>query len=245
VVSSVKGNYEESERKAVRILLAFGVRGGKESRAETGSFTVKTAIASFIAVLALSGGALAADPAPQSPPATAPAAPPTQTIARASSLAAAAVADLKDATGKLVGRAFFYEGPRGMLMRIEVSGLTPNSWHGIHIHEKGVCAAPDFASAGGHLNPGHKSHGLLHAQGAEAGDLPSFPVDANGIGRTSLFSDLISASGAGGRAALLDADGSSVVIHAGADDQSTQPTGGSGARIVCGVISAPPAPATH
>lgn len=205
---------------------------------------MKIAAAAALALLAVSGAAVAADPAPQSPPPPAPAQPRTQSIAQPGSLSPAAVADLKDATGKLVGRAFFYEGPRGMLMRIEVGGLTPG-WHGVHIHEKGVCTAPDFASAGAHLNPGRKSHGLLHAQGAEAGDLPSFFADASGVARTSLFSDLISAKGSGGRAALLDADGSAVVVHAGPDDQSTQPTGGSGARVVCGVINAPAPPAAR
>ena len=119
----------------------------------------------------------------------------------------------------------------------------PPGWHGMHLHGKGVCTAPDFASAGAHINPDHKSHGLLHAQGAEAGDLPSFFAGAGGVARSSVFTDLVSARGAGGRAALLDADGSSLVIHASPDDQSSQPTGGSGARIACGVIAAPPAPA--
>jgi len=208
---------------------------------------VKSAALAAAAVLTLAGAALAADPAPPATAPAAPAQPRTQAIAQAASLTPAAVADLKDPTGKLVGRAFFYEGPRGMLMRIEVGGLTPG-WHGVHLHEKGVCTGPDFASAGAHINPGHKMHGLLAATGAEAGDLPSFFAEATGVARTSLFSDLISAKGAGGRAALLDADGSAVVIHASPDDQATQPTGGSGARVVCGVITAPPpapAPAAH
>ncbi len=188
-----------------------------------------------------------AQPAPATPPApaAAPAAAPAEVrIAQAGTLAPGAVADIKDATGKTIGRVFFHDGPRGMLLRIEVGGMPPG-WHGIHLHDKGVCTAPDFASAGGHINPGRKSHGLLHAQGAEAGDLPSFFVGAGGIGRTSVFTDLVSAKGIGGRPALLDADGSSVVIHAAPDDQSSQPTGGSGARIACGVIVAPPAPAAR
>lgn len=198
-----------------------------------------------VSALAILASAIASPGAAQTAPAAAaaPAAAPAEVrIAQAGTLAPGAVADIKDATGKTIGRVFFYDGPRGMLLRIEVGGLPPG-WHGIHLHDKGVCTAPDFASAGGHINPGRKSHGLLHAQGAEAGDLPSFFVGAGGIGRTSVFTDLVSVRGTGGRPALLDADGSSVVIHASPDDQSSQPTGGSGARIACGVIAAPPAAA--
>ena len=197
---------------------------------------MKIAAFSTALLLAVAGAPLsAAQPAP-----AAPAQPAETRIAQSGTLAPAAVADIKDPAGKTIGRAFFYEGPQGMLIRLEVGAQKPG-WHGVHIHEKGVCTGPGFESAGAHLNPGKKAHGLLHAQGAEAGDLPSFFVEASGVGRTSLFTDLISARGAGGRAALLDADGASVVVHASPDDQSTQPSGGSGARVACGVITAPPA----
>lgn len=198
-------------------------------------------IAAFSTALALAAAAAlpgSAQPAPKDAPKPAEA-----RIGQAGTLTPAALADIQDPTGKVVGRAFFYEGPRGMLIRLEVGAQTPG-WHGVHIHEKGVCTGPGFESAGSHLNPGKKTHGLLHASGAEAGDLPSFFVESNGVARTSMYSDLISAKGAGGRATLLDADGAAIVIHASPDDQSTQPTGNSGARVACGVIKAPVAPAS-
>jgi Cu-Zn family superoxide dismutase len=40
-----------------------------------------------------------------------------------------------------------------------------------------------------------------------------------------------------GEALLLDADGSALVVHAGADDYKTDPAGSSGDRIACGVIT--------
>ncbi len=187
-----------------------------------------TAASALILIAAQSGA-----PTAQTPP------PAAETrIAQPGSLQAAAVAELKNPDGKTIGGAYFYDGPHGVLMRIEIGGITPG-WHGVHLHEKGLCEAPGFQSAGGHFNPGKKSHGLLHPEGAEAGDLPSFHVEANGVGRTSLFTDLVSVSGAGGRPALLDADGASVVVHAGPDDQRTQPIGGSGDRIACGVLKKP------
>jgi Cu-Zn family superoxide dismutase len=203
---------------------------------------LRTALA--LALLASAAAAPSvAQPAPAAAPATAPAGTEVH-IARPSTLAATAGAEIKDATGKTIGRAFFHDGPRGMLMRIEAGNLSPG-WHGVHLHEKGVCTAPDFASAGGHINPGHKTHGLLNAGGAEAGDLPSLFVNEAGITRTSLFTDLVSGKGEGGRTPLLDADGSAIVIHAAADDQSSQPIGGSGARVACGVIIPPPPPPGH
>jgi len=175
---------------------------------------------------------------PAAPPA---AAKPAETkVAAPAGLRPGAVAQIVDASGKSIGGAYFHEGPSGVLIRVEVSGLTPG-WHGIHLHEKGVCTGPGFQSAGGHINPGKKPHGLLHPQGPDNGDLPSIFVEQNGIARASPFTTLVSLKGAAGRAAILDADGSAIVIHAAVDNQSTQPIGGSGDRIACGVVKAAPA----
>ena len=38
-------------------------------------------------------------------------------------------------------------------------------------------------------------------------------------------------------AALFDADGTAIVVHAAADDYRTDPSGNSGARIACGVLT--------
>ena len=174
--------------------------------------------------------------APAAPPA---AAKPAETrVAAPGTLRPGAVAQIVDGTGKTIGGAYFFEGPTGLLIRIEASGLTPG-WHGVHLHEKGVCEGPGFQSAGAHINPGKKSHGLLHPQGPDNGDLPSIFVEANGIGRASPFTALLSLKGTAGRPALFDADGSAIVIHAAADNQSTQPIGGSGDRVACGVVKAP------
>lgn len=145
---------------------------------------------------------------------------------------------LKAADGKVVGEASLSEGPRGMLIRVSVQGLSPG-WHGLHFHEKADCTAPDFKSAGSHVHDmGAAVHGLLNPGGNEAGDLPNLYVAADGTGQAEFFTPFVSLKGAGGRPALLDADGSALVVHAAADDYASQPIGGAGARVACGVITA-------
>jgi Cu-Zn family superoxide dismutase len=136
---------------------------------------------------------------------------------------------LHDRQGKNVGVVTLTETPHGLLLRGTVSGLSPGP-HAIHVHETGKCEPP-FTSAGGHLNPGHKAHGMLDPAGPHAGDLPNLIVPANGKVDFETFAPGLTLS------AVLDADGSSVVVHARADDHHSQPAGDSGDRIACGVVS--------
>jgi superoxide dismutase, Cu-Zn family len=152
-------------------------------------------------------------------------------------MAAQAGARLSGPSGQS-GAATLREGSQGVVMRVELSGLT-SGWHAIHFHEKGDCADPKFTSAGGHINHATKRpHGLLNPQGPDFGDLPNVFVGADGTARAEVYSPLVSLKGAAGRPALLDADGSALVVHANADDQTSQPIGGAGDRVACGVIRA-------
>lgn len=145
--------------------------------------------------------------------------------------------DLKNASGAVIGSANLTEAPKGVLMKIELKGAAPG-WHGLHFHEKGDCSKADFTSAGGHVHGGPTMvHGLLNPDANEAGDLPNLFVAADGSANAEIFTSFVSLSGAGGRQALIDSDGSAIVIHANADDHKTQPIGGAGARIACGVIA--------
>ena len=110
--------------------------------------------------------------------------------------------------------------------------------HAVHIHAVGKCDPPDFNSAGPHFNPTGKQHGALNPQGSHAGDLPNLNVGADGSGRLETASEQIAL--ASGAASLWDADGSSLVVHAAPDDFKTDPTGNSGARIACGVLTKAP-----
>jgi len=116
-----------------------------------------------------------------------------------------------------------------------IAGLTPNAEQGFHIHEKGDCSAPDASSAGGHFNPGKQPHGNPNARGPRhLGDMVNVRADAKGNARVDAFID----------GATLhtgqpnDVAGKAIVVHQKADDYASQPSGNSGDRVACGVISA-------
>jgi Cu-Zn family superoxide dismutase len=146
----------------------------------------------------------------------------------------AAGAPLKDKEGKDVGAATLIQTAEGV--RIAVTGYRlPPGTHGLHIHAVGECQPPDFTSAGAHFNPTGKQHGRLNPAGPHAGDLPNLAVAASGEGGIDITTKAMTLDP--GPASLLGGKGTSIVIHAGADDEKTDPTGNSGARIACGVIT--------
>ena len=109
-----------------------------------------------------------------------------------------------------------------------LTGLAPGSEHGFHVHEFGDCSLPDFKSAGDHYNPTMAPHG------EHLGDLPNIEADKNGHAAIDAIvkgPNLVDVGGA-----PTQIIGKSLVIHAMPDDHKTQPSGGSGDRIACGVI---------
>jgi Cu-Zn family superoxide dismutase len=110
-------------------------------------------------------------------------------------------------------------------LAVSVGGLAPGP-HGMHIHARGECAAPDFASAGAHFNPENKQHGRLNPAGPHLGDLPNLVVGADGSADTSLALP----------SGLLGPDVHSLVFHARPDDERTDPSGNSGDRVACAVL---------
>jgi Cu-Zn family superoxide dismutase len=133
------------------------------------------------------------------------------------------------ASGQTIGSVRAWQTAGGVSFRIEANGL-PHGVHGIHVHSVGRCDTPDFASAGPHWNPAGRKHGLGNPAGPHAGDLPNVEVAANGVlGATVVLPGASMTS-------LIDADGAALVIHARADDNLTDPSGNSGARIACAVI---------
>jgi superoxide dismutase, Cu-Zn family len=156
-------------------------------------------------------------------------------LASAAHAASTASAVLKDASGKEVGRVTLTSTPSGALLNLTLTAVPPGV-HALHIHALGKCEPPDFKSAGPHFNPDQTKHGIMNTEGPHAGDLPNLHVPANGKLEVEFLNPVVTLSQ---EAALLDADGSAIIIHAGADDYKTDPAGNAGDRIACGVIASP------
>ena len=148
-----------------------------------------------------------------------------------------ATVELRNASGAAVGTANLTQVGNVVRIVLEAKGLTPGL-HAFHIHAVGKCDPPDFNSAGPHFNPTGKQHGALNPQGSHAGDLPNLNVAADGSGRLETATEQITLGS--GATSLWDTDGSSLVVHAAPDDFKTDPTGNSGARVACGVITKAP-----
>lgn len=152
---------------------------------------------------------------------------PVQTLPQADASAA-----LLDARGADRGRVDVYRTDTGLRLSIVARGFAAGTY-GMHIHTMGRCDAPDFATAGGHWNPTSRQHGRDNPQGSHHGDLPNLVIEQGTIGQTTV--DLVG-SRFEGDGALLDADGAAFVIHAGPDDNVSDPAGNSGPRVACGVF---------
>jgi Cu-Zn family superoxide dismutase len=143
-------------------------------------------------------------------------------------IATAAVA-INDAQGQPLGSLQLSDTTGGVVFRGTVTGLKPGN-HGFHVHNVGRCDPPAFESAGPHWNPTNKQHGRQNPAGWHAGDLANLGASEDGVAQVSQ-----TVEGATIRA-LLEGDGSALVVHADPDDNKTDPSGNSGARIACGVI---------
>ena len=140
------------------------------------------------------------------------------------------MAELKRTDGTNNGVATLSQRTDGLWLNVAAKGLAPGTY-GIHLHTVGKCEGPEFTTAGPHWNPAGKMHGFENPMGAHAGDLKNLVIIGGGVGvvdvelENSMY------------AAAMDADGLSIIIHEKPDDYSTDPSGNSGKRVVCGVFA--------
>src|SRR5699024_447255 len=154
-------------------------------------------------------------------------------LADCSNATSAVNVNMYNEDGDMIGTAALSEGKDAVEIELKVEGID-SGFHGVHIHELPKCKGPEFKSAGNHLNPEDKQHGLMNEKGSHLGDLPNVKADDKGMINAELT--LPKATLKEGKTSLLQNNGTSLVITKGIDDGRSQPSGKSGKRIACGVI---------
>lgn len=141
-------------------------------------------------------------------------------------------ASLRLANGASAGTAMLMRDGDGYAVMVRAMGLQPGA-KGFHLHTTGRCDAPDFTSAGGHLNPGDRDHGRLSPGGPHLGDMTNLQVGTDGMVTATVEVPDVRTDAL---AQIFDADGTAVMIHSGPDDYRTNPSGDAGSRVACGVL---------
>lgn len=146
------------------------------------------------------------------------------------------IRDIQNTSGATIGTVTLsHLQTGGTALIVDVSGLEPGE-HAVHFHENPVCdGSTDFTSSGGHYNPTGMTHGSASTNPKHVGDLDNLTVAANGDGTLNTTTMAATLTGIGGTVELLD--NTSLIIHAKADDNISQPSGAAGGRIACAIIN--------
>lgn len=137
-----------------------------------------------------------------------------------------------------IGTATFKQDTDGVVtLELKLEGLEAGEY-GMHIHTVGLATAPTFEDAGGHFNPEDVEHGTESETGPHAGDLPNLVVGEEGTVEETIEIPNVSLDPEGENT-LNSTDGTTLIIHEGTDDYTTQPTGDAGDRQAAAVIFAP------
>ncbi|WP_111306875.1 superoxide dismutase family protein [Confluentibacter sediminis] len=131
------------------------------------------------------------------------------------------------------GTVTFTEENGIVSMHAMITGLEPGV-HAIHLHESSDCSSPDGKSTGGHWNPTNQPHGKWDAEtGYHKGDIGNFTADENGNGMVMFSTDEWCIGCEDDTKNII---GKGIIVHAGTDDFTTQPTGDAGGRVSCAGI---------
>ncbi len=145
------------------------------------------------------------------------------------------VVQMKNAKGEDIGTVKLTNLTNGVKLNLDLRGLSPGE-HAVHFHQTGKCEGPKFDSAGGHFAPANNPHGFDMKGGPHAGDLPNITVAADGTAKVEFISTGVTLGK--GQNSLLKKEGTSIIVHASADDYKSQPAGAAGDRVACGQIKA-------
>ncbi|MBE15935.1 MAG: superoxide dismutase family protein [Dokdonia sp.] len=134
---------------------------------------------------------------------------------------------------KASGNVVFKEMDGAVSMTAIIGGLSEGT-HAIHIHEKADCSSEDGKSSGGHWNPTAQPHGKWgDAAGYHKGDIGNMEADENGNATITMTTDQWCIGCDDPNKNIL---GKAIIVHQGADDFTSQPSGAAGARVSCGGI---------
>lgn len=190
---------------------------------------MKKRLLATVAILALVGSACASDPNAGRSRAT----PDPESYVESPS-AQIANAGLIDKDGRVLGTASFRETRLGVRIELTLRDMLSGK-KAVHIHAAAKCDPPDFTTAGGHFNPNGGTHGVAGATDSHAGDLGHIVIGSDGRGNATFMAPHVSMNRAASNGLAFGA-GTAIVVHASSDDERTDPSGNSGARVACGIV---------
>ena len=132
------------------------------------------------------------------------------------------------------GKAIFKKTIKGTRLTVTVAGKK-NTTIAAHIHDGNKCDYVDGSAAMGHWNPTGEAHGYWGTKSFHSGDLGNIKLNSEGSGKLTIVDKKKRWSlEKNSKKSVIR---KTIIIHSGYDDGTSQPTGNSGERVACGVIT--------